>query len=121
MFTKYTFEDIKKLYDNAQKSFTVKGGTSTKTDPAFFKSKMYLKFLLSNYKSIQKLESGNNSKYFKLLEDSAGDYSRRKGGNISAQVRDHVTYCKNLITKNPILKYSIVGVFCDTYDIVTSS
>ena len=121
MFMKYTFQDIKKLYDNAQKTFTAKGGSGTKTDPSFFNSKLYLKFLLSNYKSIQKLETGKNSKYFKLLEDSAGDYNRRKGGNIVAQTREHVVFCKNLISKNPILKYSIVGVFCDTYDIVTDS
>ena len=116
----FDFKTIKDIYDKADKNFNPKNHKVDSKDPntQIFTSKIYFKFLSMNNKTIQKALKQSNPEYYKLLDETNGDYSRRKGGKIPEQLRDHVDWAKEAIRSNSNLKYSILGIFVDTYTIL---
>ena len=116
----FDFKTIKDIYDKADKNFNPKNHKVDSKDPnaQIFTSKVYFKFLSMNNKTIQKALKQSNPEYYKLLDETNGDYSRRKGGKIPEQLRDHVDWAKEAIRNDSNLKYSILGIFVDTYTIL---
>lgn len=117
----YDFNAIKAVYDKADKNFNPKNHKMDNKDPSpqVFTSKVYFKFLSMNNKTISKALKTANPEYYKLLEDTNGDYSRRKGGHIAEQIKAHVDWAKELVRTYPNLKYSILGTFVDVYSILS--
>ena len=117
----YDFKLIKEIYDKANKNFNPKNHKVDTKDPnpQIFTSKIYFKFLSMNNKTINKALKQSNQEYYKLLEETNGDYSRRKGGHIAEQIKEHAVWCTEKIRQNPNLKYSILGVFVDSYSLLT--
>ena len=117
----YDFNAIKAIYDKADKNFNPKNHKVDNKDPSpqVFTSKVYFKFLSMNNKTISKALKTANPEYYKLLEDTNGDYSRRKGGHIAEQIKAHVDWAKELVRIYPNLKYSILGTFVDVYSILS--
>lgn len=116
----FDFAKIKEAYDKADKGFNP---TRHKVDnkdpnPRAYTSKLYFKFLAINNKTITKALKSTNAEYYKAIVDTNGDYSRRKGGNLPEQIRAHVDWARDMIGRDATLKYSILGVFCDTYDLL---
>lgn len=116
----FDFKTIKEIYDKADKNFNPKNHKVDSKDPnpQIFTSKIYFKFLSMNNKTMNKALKQGNPEYYKLLEDTNGDYSRRKGGHIPEQIRDHASWAKEMIRLNPNLKYSLLGTFVDTYSLL---
>lgn len=116
----FDFAKIKEAYDKADKGFNpAKHKVSNKDpNPQAYTSKIYFKFLAINNKTINKSLKSSNAEYYKTIMETNGDYSRRKGGNLPEQIKSHVDWARDVIAKYPNLKYSILGVFCDTYDIL---
>jgi hypothetical protein len=116
----FDFKTIKEIYDKADKNFNPKNHKIDTKDPnaQIFTSKVYFKFLSMNNKTISKALKQGNPEYYKLLDETNGDYSRRKGGKIPEQIRDHVDWAKEMIRGNSTLKYSILGIFVDTYSLL---
>lgn len=113
------FKAIEEVYTKAEKNFNPTKSKVENKEPnrSVFTSKIYYKFLSMNNKTLTKLFK-TNPEYFKIICDTNGDYSRRKGGNISENALAHYNWVKEQIRKNSILKYSILQVFVDTYDIL---
>ena len=116
----FDFKTIKEIYDKANKNFNPKAHKLDAKDPnpQFFTSKLYFKFLSMNNKMISRALKKGNPEYYNLLNETNGDYSRRKGGHVTEELQEHVSWCKGQIRVNPTLKYSIVGVFCDVYELL---
>jgi hypothetical protein len=87
---------------------------------AFYNSKVYKLFTASIFKAINALEKGKNQQYYKYINQSAGDYSKRKGGNVSAQMVSHAEFVENFIKKekNENLEYSLLGIFVDIWKVL---
>lgn len=113
------FRAIEEVYAKAEKNFNPTKSKVENKEPSrsIFTSKVYYKFLSMNNKTLNKLFK-TNPEYFKIISDTNGDYSRRKGGNISENALAHYNWVKEQIRKNSILKNSILQVFIDTYDIL---
>jgi hypothetical protein len=118
------FNTIKKEYEISLKKLDakaiekIKGG---KGNPlAFFNSKFYRIFTSSMFKALNSLEKGNSRQYYKYLNQSAGDYSKRKGGNIAESMRSHADFIRDFLKKNndENLRYSLLGIFTDIADIL---
>jgi hypothetical protein len=119
-----TFQAIKKEYENNLRKlnpdviFKNKGG---KGNPlAFYNSRVYKLFTASIYKALNSLEKGKNQQYYKYINQSAGDYSKRKGGNVSDQMVSHADFIDKFIKKekNENLEYSLLGIFVDIWNIL---
>lgn len=113
------FKAIEEVYAKAEKNFNPTKSKVENKEPSrsIFTSKVYYKFLSMNNKTLTKLFK-TNPEYFKIISDTNGDYSRRKGGNISENALAHYNWVKEQIRKNSVLKNSILQVFVDTYDIL---
>lgn len=113
------FKAIEEAYAKAEKNFNPTKSKVENKEPSrsIFTSKVYYKFLSMNNKTLNKLFK-TNPEYFKIISDTNGDYSRRKGGNISENALAHYNWVKEQIRKNSVLKNSILQVFIDTYDIL---
>ena len=115
---KYDVASIKKLYDKADKNFNPSKSmntTDTEPSPATFQTKIWYKLYSMVYKSAEKAKKGKNSEYYKQIDATNGDYSRR-GQGVGEQVEVTYSYIKKLIKNDPKLQYSMCGVFCDTYE-----
>lgn len=118
----FSFKDIKDVYDKADKNFNPKKkglDNSKEVNPQAFTSKIYFKFLAMSSKTINKAMKSNNLDYYKIIEETNGDYSRRRGGDIAAQIKNHVDWSNDIIGKRPSTRYSILGVFSDVYAILS--
>jgi hypothetical protein len=119
-----TFQLIKKEYENSLRKlnpdviFKNKGGKSNPL--TFYNSRVYKLFTASIFKALNSLEKGKNQQYYKYINQSAGDYSKRKGGNVSAQMTSHADFIEKLIKKenNENLEYSLLGIFVDIWHIL---
>jgi hypothetical protein len=118
------FNIIKKEYENNLKKLNqsviekMKGG---KGNPlAFYNSRLYRIFTSSMFKVLNTLNKGKSQQYYNYLNQSAGDYSKRKGGNIAEQMKSHVAFIEDILKKNnnDNLQYSLLGIFTDIYDIL---
>lgn len=119
----FNFKDIKDIYDKADKNFNPKKkglDNSKEVNPQAFTSKLYFKFLAMSSKTINKALKGNNQEYYKLIEETNGDYSRRRGGDIATQIKNHIDWSNEVISKYSNTKYSILGVFVDVYSILNN-
>lgn len=118
----FSFKDIKDVYDKADKNFNPKkkGLDGNKdVNPMAFSSRIYFKFLAMSSKTINKALRSNNVDYYKIIEETNGDYSRRRGGDIAAQLKSHVDWSNDTIGKYPATRYSLLGVFIDVYSILS--
>jgi hypothetical protein len=118
------FNVIKKEYENNLKRLNesviekMKGG---KGNPlAFYNSRLYKVFTSSMFKVLNTLNKGKSQQYYNYLNQSAGDYSKRKGGNVAEQMKSHAEFIKDILNKNnnDDLQYSLLGIFTDIYDIL---
>lgn len=114
---KYEPEDIKKMYENAERHFNPQkaGGNNREPSPGAFTSKLYFKFLSLNYKTIQKAMSGSNKDYIHNLDKTSGDYSRRPGPFYDS-IKESISWINDIIKLNPRMKYSILGVYKDIFE-----
>lgn len=115
---RYDIASMKKLYEKADKNFNPSKATnSTDSEPsaATFQTKIWYKLYSMVYKSAEKLKKGKNSEYYKQIDATNGDYSRR-GQGVGEQVEVTYSYIKKLIKNDPKLQYTMCGVFCDTYE-----
>jgi hypothetical protein len=118
------FAVIKREYEAGLKKLNpdvvtkMKGGKGNPV--AFFNSKAYRIFTVSMFKAIRALETGKSKQYYKYLNQSAGDYSKRKGGNVQRQMISHAEFISDFIKKsrNEKLKYSLLGIFTDMWEIL---
>jgi hypothetical protein len=118
------FALIKKEYEIQLKNLNPdvilkrKGG---KGNPlAFFNSRMYRLFNASMFKALHALETGKSQQYYKYLNQSGGDYSKRKGGNVQSQMVSHAEFISDFIKKSHSenLQYSLLGIFTDIWEIL---
>lgn len=114
---KYSTLDIKKHYENADKNFNMKTvKTSDKIpDKSVYMTKLFYKLYSVNNKAIEKLKKSKSATHLAEIDSTKGDYSRRKG-NIGESVKAMYDWSLLVIKENKDLKYSLFGVFCDTYD-----
>jgi hypothetical protein len=119
-----SFKTIKKEYEDSLRKLNPdvilrnKGG---KGNPlAFFNSRLYRLFTASIFKALNSLEKGKNQQYYKYINQSAGDYSKRKGGNVATQMASHAEFINSFIKKekNENLEYSLLGIFVDIFNIL---
>ena len=118
----FSFNDVKNVYDKADKNFNPKkkGLDGNKdVNPMAFNSRIYFKFLAMSSKTINKALKSNNVDYYKIVEETNGDYSRRRGSDIAAQVKAHVDWANDTISQHPGVRYSFLGVFADVYSILS--
>jgi hypothetical protein len=119
-----SFDAIRKEYENNLKSLDpdtiIKNKRGKGNSASFYYSKFYKIFLASVYKTINSLEKGKNKQYFKYINQSQGDYLKRKGGNVSSQMISHAEFIESFIKKsgNPNLQYSLLGIFVDIWKIL---
>ena len=114
---KYSTLDIKKHYENADKNFNMKTvKTSDKIpDKSVYMTKLFYKLYSVNNKAIEKLKKSKVVTHLAEIDSTKGDYSRRKG-NVGESVKAMYDWSLLVIKENKDLKYSLFGVFCDTYD-----
>jgi hypothetical protein len=118
------FAAIKKEYEtqlnklNPDTITKIKGGTGNPL--AFFNTRFYRLFTASMFKAFHALEKGKSQQYYKYLNQSSGDYSKRKGGNVQAQMISHAEFIADFIKKsnNENLRYSLLGIFTDIWAIL---
>jgi hypothetical protein len=118
------FNVIKKEYESDLKRLNrdvidkMKGGKGNSL--AFFNSRVYRVFTSSMFKVLNTLDKGKSRQYYNYLNQSAGDYSRRRGGNVAEQMKNHANFIENILKKekNDNLEYSLLGIFTDIYDIL---
>jgi ABC-type multidrug transport system fused ATPase/permease subunit len=119
-----TFETIKNEYINSLKTFNPeKYESDGKANPAmFYNTKIYKIVVATVFKILNKASKSKNAEYYKLVMQSEGDYTKRKGGKVSQQIISHAEYIKNYLEsqKNEKLQYSLLGVFTDIWDILNN-
>jgi hypothetical protein len=115
---------VKREYDFYSKMLNentinkLKGG---KGNPlAFYNSRIYRLFTSSMFKVLNSFEKGSNKEYYKYLNQSHGDYSKRKGGDIARRMASYTEFVKDILdSNNGDLQYSLLGIFIDIYEILT--
>jgi hypothetical protein len=112
----YTFYKKRLNEDTITK---LKGG---KGNPlAFFNSKIYRMVTRSMFKTLNSLEKGKNQQFYKYLNRSGGDYTKRTNdGSIYRQMESRVDFINDILKKssNKNLRYSLLGIYLDIWDIL---
>jgi hypothetical protein len=86
---------------------------------AFYNSRLYKLFTASMFKALNTLEKGKSKEYYKYLNQSHGDYSKRKGGNIARSMAEYAGFIEDILDKNQNdLKYSLLSIFIDIFNIL---
>lgn len=119
---KYSIDQMRKIYDNASKKFDPKAIPAKSKDPdsQVFQSKFFLKFMGMAYKAFQNSVNGKNKNYFKMIENTNGDYGRRPG-KIRQGIQSHIDWITKEIKKNKDVQYTYLRTFCDIYKILNDS
>lgn len=118
------FDSVRREYEDCLKRFKpelIQRNKGGKGNPlAFYNSRAYKLFTASVYKAIRSLETGKNKEYAKYIFDSKGDYSKRKGGNVAAQLASHAAFLEDFLKKSGSrnLRYSLLGIFTDIWGIL---
>lgn len=117
---KYNIDTIKQEYIKAFDNFS-NNNTNIKDTVDFYSNGSYKIVMKIMNKVLKKMRNGRNKKYIESIESTMGDYSKRKGGNIYQQMKQHATFIENHIkTKNTNIQYSFLGIYVDLWNVLNN-
>lgn len=114
----YSNEDIQQLYANAAKNFKIVGVKKDGDTTSFYRSALYKMIMAGINKAIRKFETGENKDYYAYINNTRGEYNRRKGGNIYDQMKEQANYASSYLKDHKYMQYSLLGVYVDLWNLI---